>query len=246
MSNTNARTLAKRKSETDIIENHGGPTNKRVLTERIAAGMGVLRLTDGNPQDAQGNSRPVFQRTISTPSNLHYGPLFMPSRPDLVSSFELTRPQPVSMDTDMMDSSPQPTSYQQQCITAQQNTAKPIYSQAMLNNAPAPGTFAPVKSTSLREPLYPIIEEEEAEDTTPKLKLLIPSLPPPSLEIPFLHDIAANPSRALILYTSPKEVVEESLARTHINKIKEKVKEKDKEKENIALPQDPSDLMMLD
>jgi len=247
----NARVLAKRKSETNVIEGNLAPQNKRLLTERIAAGMGVLRLSDLPSQDAQGNTRPPFQRTISTPSNVYYGPSFTPSRPDLVSSFELNRPQPTNMDEDMMEGSLTPqTSYvpttQQQCITVQQPHANSIYSQAnplLLNNAPRLENGALVINTHPSDSYPNIIDEEKDFDVVPKFKLLIPKLPPPSLEIPLLHNIIANPSRALILYTPPKEVVAESLARTNGDKTKEKDQEKDT---SVLTVLDPCDLMMLD
>jgi len=205
----NPRVLAKRKSEADINAEVVQPQNKRLLTERIAAGMGVLSLN--NSPDAQGNSRPPFIRTNSTPSSFYHAQTFMPARPDLVSSFELQRPyQPQPMDEDLeMSCEPSP---QQQCTTAHNTPNAPtIYSQTktrhLLNNAPKPGN-----TQNPQLGLYPIIDDDEPEDT-PKFKMLIPIPNSPSIDIPLIYHIANPDSRALILYTSPKEVIEESLQR---------------------------------
>lgn len=58
----NSRALTKRKSETDVND-YPQHNSKRLLTERIAAGMGVLRLSDA--PDAQGNVRPPFARYVT-------------------------------------------------------------------------------------------------------------------------------------------------------------------------------------
>jgi hypothetical protein len=201
------RALAKRKSETDMrLDGTAPPQHKRILTEKIAAGMGILRLSDS--PDAQGNARPAFMRTTSTPSNFQYAPSFTPARPDLVSSFELTRPyQPQAMDEDTeMACSPQ------LCKTAQPPSAPSIYSQPLaarhiISNAPTPNTLVALSQASLPV-LHPISEDNENE---PKLKMVIPLSCPPPLEPSLLHSIVNPDSRALILYSSPKDVIEESL-----------------------------------
>jgi len=205
--------------------------------------MGVLRLSD-TTQDAQGNTRPPFVRTSSTPSAFYNGPAFIPARPDLVSSFELSRPQAQSMDQDFdmaCDTSPS------QHIAPQPHSS--IYSQPshLLNTAPKyMNAIIPV-SECKNVPLYPIIEEEEQEET-PTLKLNIPKIPEPMLDIPFLHNLTANPeSRALILYTPPKEVIEESLVRNRVAKEKAKVKATEQGPSSEALTSPPDqDVMMLD
>jgi hypothetical protein len=213
----NFRTLAKRKSETDVTsEGASIPLRKRLLTEKIAAGMGVLSLNN-SPQDAQGNSRPPFVRTTSTPSNFYNPPSFQPSRPDLVSSFELQRPYQSAMDEDQ-EMAYEPSPLSQHCTTEQQ-AAPPIYSHAkrhLLNNAPKYGNRGMPMRQNSQSSLYPIIEDEEPNEyKETKFKLLIPIPQAPSLDIPLLHNLANPDSRALILYTPPKEVIEQSLQRNN-------------------------------
>jgi len=244
----NSRTLAKRKSETDMLNDYPQPQSKRMLTERIAAGMGVLRLTDP-VQDAQGNTRPPFVRTTSTPSAFYNGPSFVPSRPDLVSSFEFTRPQAQSMDEDLDMACEAPPSLAQQICTSQ--AANSIYSQPphLLNSAPKlVNAIIPVGECKTLHPMYPIIEEDEHDDT-PTLKLNIPKLPEPCLDIPFLHNLAHPESRALILYTPPKAVIEESLVRNKTISQKEMSSTDKQELRGEAAsnaPLDQGDVMMLD
>jgi len=244
----NSRTLAKRKSETDILNDYPQHNSKRLLTERIAAGMGVLRLTDP-AQDAQGNTRPPFVRTTSTPSTFYNGPSFIPARPDLVSSFELPPAQTQSMDEDLdmaCEVSPSLAPAQQICTS---HAANSIYSQPphLLNSAP--WSIIPVSECKTIHPLYPIIEEDE-HDETPILKMTIPKLPEPSLEIPFLHNLANPESRALILYTPPKAVIEESLERNKAISQKDQTRADKVSGEgtisNANASPDQGDVMMLD
>lgn len=238
------RALTKRKSENDVTEGCP-PVNKRLLTERIAAGMGVLRLNDA-PPDAQGNTRPPFVRTTSTPSAFYNGPAFTPSRPDLVSSFGA----PQSMDGDLemaCDTSPSLSAQNQQFYTPQplppSNYTQP---PQLLNNGP-PNQYAiiPVSECKDVRPLYPIIEDDEHEDVS-ILKLRIPKIPQPTLDIPLLHKLTSNPeSRALILYTPPKTVIEESIERGRNEKYKEKITNIIGQQENSP-PPDQGDVMMLD
>jgi len=239
------RTLAKRKSETDIHNDYPQHNSKRLLTERIAAGMGVLRLNDPI-QDAQGNTRPAFVRTSSTPSTFYNGPAFTPSRPDLVSSFELSRPQTQSMDEDLdmaCEATPSLAPTQQICTS---QAATSIYSQPthLLNTAPkSMNAIIPVSECRTIHPMYPIKEEDEHGET-PALKWKIPKMPELNLDIPILHNLAAHPeSRALILYTPPTAAMEESLER---NKILRKRMSSDKVEETANGAPEQVDVMMLD
>jgi len=244
----NARALTKRKSETNVVGDYPPHNNKRLLTERIAAGMGVLRLND-TAQDAQGNTRPPFVRTSSTPSAFYNGPAFTPSRPDLVSSFELSRPQGQSMDQDFDMACDTPPS--QHNASQLQAVTSSIYSQQhshLLNTAPKfMNAIIPVSECKDAHPLYPIVEEEEQEETPTLFKLNIPKLPEPMLDIPFLHNLTANPeSRALILYTPPKAVIEESLVRNRMAKEKEKVMTNEQGPSEALTSTLDQDVMMLD
>jgi len=243
----NSRALTKRKSETNVVGDYPQHNNKRLLTERIAAGMGVLRLND-TAQDAQGNTRPPFTRTSSTPSAFYNGPAFTPSRPDLVSSFELSRPQGQNMDQDFDMACDTPPS---QCNAPQpQAVTSSIYSQHshLLNTAPKfTNAIIPVSECKNAHPMYPIIEEEEPEETPTLFKLNIPKIPEPMLDIPFLHNLTANPeSRALILYTPPKAVIEESLERNRVVKSKSKVLTSKQGPSEALINALDQDVMMLD
>jgi len=244
------RTLAKRKSETDIHNDYPQHNSKRLLTERIAAGMGVLRLNDP-VQDAQGNTRPVFVRTSSTPSTFYNGPAFTPSRPDLVSSFELSRPQTQSMDEDLdmaCEVTPSLVPAQQICTSQAANS---IYSQPthLLNTAPkSMNAIIPISECRTIHPMYPIKEEDERDEThLSALKLKIPKMPELNLDIPFLHNLAAHPeSRALILYTPPTAVIEESLERNKASRKQMSSADKVSEQATNAAPDQSGDVMMLD
>lgn len=240
------RTLTKRKSETDVIDAYP-PLNKRLLTERIAAGMGVLRLNDV-PQDAQGNTRPPFIRTTSTPSAFYNGPAFTPARPDLVSSFEFTR-QSMDEDLDMACDTPPLSTPNQQNLSSQLPPAPSNYTQPphLLNNAPlSQYAIIPVSECRDVRPLYPINEDDEHERVS-RLKLQIPKLPQSTLlDIPLLQNFGSNPeSKALILYTPPKAVIEESIERGKAEKQREKAKENTTLRGNSP-PPDQGDVMMLD
>jgi len=246
---TNPRGLPKRKSENDLFDNFH-PKNKRLLTERMAADMGVLRLCDvpfSQQQDQQGIEfqRPPFQRTVSTPSNIYYsGPAFTPSRPDLVSSFELTCPQSQRMDEDLdMSCDPLPSPQATYNTTLIQPNTYMYNSQNipphLLNTSNQTlGGLGPLAISPDSKPdLLPAIvtssiQDEESEECPefPTYKLLIPKLKSPTeLDFPFIQDLLEPQSRALILYTAPKDVIQESINR---NRDKDKRKEQsEKEKE---------------
>jgi len=239
-----ARVLSKRKSENDVTDNFE-PQTKRALTERIARGIGGIRLNDLQPQtNAQGNSR--LQRTLSTPSNMQYTqPLFTPSRPDLVSSFELN-PPPQSMDEDQdMPMSYEPTTmstsapssaftFQQNCILAPQSASyNPIYSQQpMFNNGTTQG--APIPMLVGREGIVSQASVDKSEEL-PKYTLLIPKFYHKPLEIPI-----EPPSQALILYTPMREVIEDSISKN------QKALDKTKANATPPAPVDFAEQMMLD
>lgn len=282
-------TLTKRKSETDVTDQ--GPS-KRMLTERIA----YLRLTDPS-YNPQGGGIPVpmspltrhLSRNNSTPSNLNYSlpaPSFTPSRPDLVSSFELNRPLTSSMEMDATTFPAfQPPSSMQDiaaayCTTTypppphvytqapplhplphmQPQQAHPYYTQEYTpQQGPPPQFYNNMTGTPnpFATPSPPTIGsgtgvgavsgvgdegDPTAEEHLPRYTVLLPKIAKP---IP--DEFLINPSRALILYTAPKEVVEESIARNE--RETRASKSKSPQQDIFSLPALEGDLsaqMMLD
>jgi len=296
----NPRGFSKRKSESDFMDI---PKSKRLLTEKIAADMGVLRLCDSPIPTSSDFSRPILQRAASTPNTFYHGhPTFIPSRPDLVSSFELSPPnsQDIEMPCDYSTSTSSPfvtsasfstpanipTSFSGTPsssfatltpYTSQPPQTPPINSQGtplhMLNNTlnstegaiilvdmddnPKPILYDP-------SPTSPSTTNDEEAASLPTYKLLIPKLRNPALEIPIIHNLIENQSRALILYTPPTKVIEDSIEKNKKNKNQDKNSCKKKEEvevdsdidiEDLCTPSSPTplynpepeyDAMMLD
>jgi len=154
------------------------PKNKRLLTEKIAADMGVLRLTDPPYQDTTSS---FLQRGDNNNNNNNsYNGMGN-------SLFQFNPP----------------------------NQSPIIYSSKAMEGAiiaigePAFVTSPPPSLCS--------VEGDEEVDPIPKFRLLIPKMQTPSLDIPLLHNI---PSRALILYTPPKEVIQRSITESRHNSQK--------------------------
>jgi len=232
------------------------PENKRLLTEKIAADMGVLRLVDdpsfhnspfisiapdtgcqmnlnyhnniytqqypNNNLHAQMNSNASVQLNINTNNNN----IYMPQN----NMYSTPQPSPYFFHTPQLNTTsfPPPTppfSYPPYQPPVFPQVTTPSYWQTPTISQQTP----PAQETEENKSRALIIVDNATQkEPTTKFTLNLPEktqLLPIEPLIP-LH--CENMSRALILYTPPKEIIEDSL-----KKKKKEEKEKEKEKEKL-------------